>query len=74
MAMVMVLLLVLQSHKNSEETNSLVSDYTDKINEVITNLGMQRTQCLTVPDPSGLSHKVIRYEGIIDLETERVYQ
>lgn len=34
MAMVMVLLLVLQSHKNSEETNSLVSDYTDKISQI----------------------------------------
>ena len=57
-------------------TNSMreLSDYTDKINEAITNLGMKRTQCLTVPDPSGLSHKVIRYEGIVDLETERVYQ
>ena len=39
----------------------------------ISALGLKRIACGDVPDPSGLKHKVMRYEGIIDVETERVY-
>lgn len=36
-------------------------------------LGIIRTSCMDVDDPSGLKHKVMRYEGIIDVHSEMVY-
>lgn len=35
-----------------------------------TAFGLSRTSCHDVPDPSGLKHKEMRYEGIIDNENE----
>lgn len=43
------------------------------VDGVLSNLGLKRTQCLDVPDTSKLKHKVIRYEGIIDVNNMRVY-
>lgn len=37
------------------------------------SLGLSRTMCQDVADPSGLKHKVMRYEGIIDMETDAIY-
>ena len=36
-------------------------------------LGLSRTMCQDAPDPSGMKHKVMRYEGIIDMENDYVY-
>ena len=36
-------------------------------------LGLSRTACQDVPDPSGLKHKVMRYEGIIDMKHDYIY-
>lgn len=36
-------------------------------------LGLKRTSCSDSPDPSGLKHKVMRYEGVIDMESETIY-
>ena len=36
-------------------------------------LGLSRTACQDAPDPSGLKHKVMRYEGIIDMENDYIY-
>lgn len=36
-------------------------------------LGLSRTACSDTPDPSGLKHKVMRYEGIIDMENDYIY-
>lgn len=36
-------------------------------------LGLSRTMCQDTPDPSGMKHKVMRYEGIIDMENDCVY-
>ncbi len=36
-------------------------------------LGLRRIACGDVPDPSGLKHKQMRYEGIIDMHTDFVY-
>ena len=36
-------------------------------------LGFVRTLCQDAPDPSGLKHKVMRYEAIIDMENDYVY-
>ena len=44
------------------------------VDQAIAPLGLRRTACGDVADPSGLKHKVMRYEGIIDVETEMVYQ
>lgn len=41
--------------------------------EEITPLGLCRTACQDVPDPSGLKHKMMRYEAIIDMESDHIY-
>lgn len=43
------------------------------VDGVISALGLVRTACQDVADPSGMRHKVMRYEGVIDVNTERVY-
>ena len=45
-----------------------------KVDAAIAPLGLRRIACGDVNDPSGLKHKVMRYEGIIDVDTEIVYQ
>lgn len=45
-----------------------------KIDETITQLGLKRTFCKDAPTPSDIKHKVLRYEGIVDIKTFRVYQ
>ena len=49
------------------------SDIAVAVDEVLSNLGLKRTQSLDVPDTSKLKHKVMRYEGIIDVNNMRVY-
>lgn len=41
--------------------------------EGVTPFGLCRTMCQDAPDPSGLKHKVMRYEGIIDMEHDYIY-
>ena len=43
------------------------------VDEEVSKLGLKRIQCNDVDDPSGLKHKVMRYEGIIDIENQMVY-
>lgn len=43
------------------------------VDAALSALGLQRVQCSDVDDPSGLKHKVMRYEGIIDVTSEMVY-
>lgn len=50
------------------------SDLAVKINEIFASLGLRRTDCQDVPDPSHLRHKLMRFEGIVDLNSELVYQ
>lgn len=45
-----------------------------KIDEAITQLGLRRTFCKDAPTSSGLKHKVLRYEGLVDIKTFIVYQ
>ena len=54
--------------------NSTTSEAALKVDKALAALGLRRTACGDTPDPSGLKHKVMRYEGIIDVETEFVYQ
>lgn len=43
------------------------------VDAAIAALGLVRTGCSDVPDPSGMRHKQIRYEGVIDMDSDIVY-
>lgn len=43
------------------------------VDKAVSALGLKRINCADVPDPSGMKHKQMRYEGIIDMDSERVY-
>lgn len=49
------------------------SDTAIAVDGVLSSLGLVRIQCLDTPEPSQLKHKVMRYEGIIDVNNMRVY-
>ena len=50
------------------------SELAVKINQIFESLGLRRTDCQDVPDPSHLRHKVMRFEGVVDLHSELVFQ
>lgn len=54
--------------------NQSTSDVALAVDAAIAPLGLRRTMCSDVEDPSGLKHKVMRYVGVINCEDERVYQ
>lgn len=54
-------------HNESTSASALAVD------DAVAALGLVRTMCQDVPDPSGLKHKVMRYEGIIDMKSDIVY-
>lgn len=49
------------------------SDTAMKVDEAISDIGLVRIACQDVPDPSGLKHKVMRYEGILDMKSNIVF-
>lgn len=49
------------------------SDIAVEVDIALSELGLVRTQCIDTPDASGYRHKVMRYEGIIDNDTEQVF-
>ena len=53
--------------------NGSTSDLALRVDSALAPLGLTRTQCQDVPDPSNHRHKQMRYEGIIDVNTEQVY-
>ena len=53
--------------------NMSTSEAALKVDDAMSALGLVRTMCQDAPDPSGLKHKVMRYEGIIDLESDSVF-
>lgn len=53
--------------------NDSTSLVTLEVDKAISALGLRRCACGDVADPSGMKHKVMRYEGIIDVDTEMVY-
>lgn len=55
---------------NNDSTSALAI----KIDEIFSNLGLMRTSSLDVPDPSHLRHKTMRFEGIVDLNSELVFR
>lgn len=49
------------------------SDVALEVDKAVSALGLVRTGCADVPDPSGLRHKQMRYEGVIDMHSDTVY-
>ena len=43
------------------------------VDKAVSALGLKRIGCADVSDPSGMKHKQMRYEGIIDMDSESVY-
>lgn len=54
---------------NTGSTSQIALD----IDAAIAALGLTRATCADVPDPSGLRHKQMHYEGTIDVNNEVVY-
>lgn len=49
------------------------SETTLKVDKGVSALGLVRTGCSDVEDPSAMKHKQMRYEGIIDMDSDIVY-
>lgn len=49
------------------------STYALAVDAAMKKVGLKRTGCQDVPDPSGMKHKQMRYEGIIDEDSDYVY-
>lgn len=54
---------------HNKNTSQIACD----IDRAMSELGLVRTLCRDVPDPSGMKHKVMRYEGIISMDSDIVY-
>lgn len=55
---------------DKDSTSSLAVE----IDKIFASLGLRRTDCQDVPDPSHLRHKLMRFEGIVDPDSQLVYQ
>ena len=55
---------------DKDSTSSLAVE----IDKIFASLGLRRTDCQDVPDPSHLRHKLMRFECIVDLDSQLVYQ
>lgn len=53
--------------------NKSTSETAIAVDKAVSSLGLVRTLCQDVADPTGLKHKVMRYEGIIDMVNDYVY-
>nr|DAU02444.1 MAG TPA: tail component [Caudoviricetes sp.] len=53
--------------------NRSTSEAAMQVDAALADLGLVRILCQDTPDPSGMKHKVMRYEGIIDMESEQVF-
>ena len=53
--------------------NKSTSETALAVDKAISALGLVRTFCRDQPDPSGLKHKIMRYEGIVTKDSEIVY-
>lgn len=49
------------------------SETTIMVDLAMNTTGLKRVECQDVPDPSGMKHKQMRYEGIIDMDSDTVY-
>ena len=49
---------------NNQSTSQTAMD----VDAALAALGLRRKQCNDVDDPNGFKHKIMRYEGILDLD------
>lgn len=54
--------------------NRSTSEAALRVDEALSDIGLFRTFCQDAPDPSNQKHKVMRYEAIIDMESESTYR
>ncbi|HEL9636523.1 hypothetical protein [Streptococcus suis] len=54
--------------------NDSTSELAVAIDAIFASLGLKRTSSVDTPDPTHLRHKVMRFEGILDLNSRIVYQ
>lgn len=45
-----------------------------QVDEKMANLGLVRGTCLDLDDPSGLRHKNMKYTGVYDVNTNKIYE
>lgn len=45
-----------------------------QVDELFSGLGLFRTNAQDLPEPGGLRHKMMRFEGVVDVDTLHVYQ
>lgn len=55
-------------------SKSSTTTIASKVDELISALGLKRGQCLDLDDPSGLRHKSMKYSGVYDYNTNRIYE
>ena len=53
--------------------NHSTSEAALQVDEAMKVTGLKRIACADVPDASGMKHKQMRYEGIIDMDSDSVY-
>lgn len=54
--------------------NASTSKLADSVDDKMVELGLVRTTCIDMDDPSGYRHKHMKFRGVIDIMTELVYQ
>lgn len=54
---------------NNVSTSQIAVD----IDNVISQFGFKRVSCMDVPENSGLKHKLMRYEAVIDVTQKFIY-
>lgn len=53
--------------------NESTSEAAISVDRAISALGLVRIGCRDVEDPNGFKHKVMRYEGILDMNSDHVF-
>lgn len=53
--------------------NKSTSEAALQVDAAVSALGLVRTACLDAPEPGHLKHKVMRYEGIVCMDSDDVY-
>lgn len=55
-------------------STSSTTKIASQVDEKMSSLGFKRGQCLDLDDPSGLRHKDMKYSGVYDWFTQRIYE
>lgn len=53
--------------------NKSTSETALKVDEIMADFGLKRISCADVADPTGLRHKQMRYEAILDVNQGAIY-